>query len=243
MKWECYGYTLTPQHLLGIWWGRCFWSWVLLMGDPWRWPCALLAPAEYSAQSRPSTCHWWAFHTFRGDGNECHTRRPWRRPSPQITPRYPDSPLLASIDGFCIHFLIKLCYVVLEAAIVSKGPPFHIDTHSALVPLHSAHIPHLLHVAGIGTRTWEKGMEMNHWWKWTVIFLPALSKESIGIKPGGRTISPLGGPFQMSKLQRKVYLSGSNPDSGYRSPKEGNSFKKKSGGGHLPLEIYSLGNV
>lgn len=61
-------------------------------------------------------------------------------------------PLSARVEGKLIHSHIKFRAEVVEASVVPEGPPLHVDTHPALLPLHQLHVPHLLHVAGVAAR-------------------------------------------------------------------------------------------
>lgn len=60
-------------------------------------------------------------------------------------------PLLARVERELIHSNIKLCAEVIQAAVVPKGPPLHVDAHPSLLSVHQLHIAHLFHVAGIAS--------------------------------------------------------------------------------------------
>lgn len=60
-------------------------------------------------------------------------------------------PLPARVERELIHSNIKLCAEVIQAAIVPKGSPLHVDAHPSLLSIHQLHIAHLFHVAGIAS--------------------------------------------------------------------------------------------
>lgn len=59
------------------------------------------------------------------------------------------SPLFAFVERVLIHRLVVLCSDVIQAAVVSKRSPLHIDTHTALISLHYLDVLCLFHVAGV----------------------------------------------------------------------------------------------
>lgn len=58
----------------------------------------------------------------------------------------------ARVDGRLVHGDVKLGQDVAQGVVVPEAPPLRVDAHQAVLALRTLHIPHLLHVAGVGSR-------------------------------------------------------------------------------------------
>lgn len=61
----------------------------------------------------------------------------------------------AGVDGRLVHRHVKGRLDVLQGAVVTESTPLGVDTHAAVLALHALHVPHLLHVAGVCSRTFR----------------------------------------------------------------------------------------
>lgn len=50
------------------------------------------------------------------------------------------SHLFSWVVGGCVQIPVKLCDVILQSSVVSKGSPLRVHTHAALVPLHQVNV-------------------------------------------------------------------------------------------------------
>lgn len=63
--------------------------------------------------------------------------------------------MLARIEGEIIHHAVVFCPDVVEAPVVSKSAPLHVDTHPSLISFYHLNIPHFLHVACVTTSAYN----------------------------------------------------------------------------------------
>lgn len=61
----------------------------------------------------------------------------------------------ARVDGRLVHRYVKLGEDVFQGAVVPEAAPLCVDAHPPVFALHALHVPHLLHVAGVGSRTYR----------------------------------------------------------------------------------------
>lgn len=60
-----------------------------------------------------------------------------------------EAPLFARVEGEVVHGTVVLCPDVVQASVVSKSSPLHVDTHLSLIALNHLNVLHLFHVTRI----------------------------------------------------------------------------------------------
>lgn len=70
--------------------------------------------------------------------------------------------LLARVEGPTVDLPVKLSSDILQCAVVSKCPPFGINTHPAFISLHQVNVSELLHVTCISAGTWRDHSRLCH---------------------------------------------------------------------------------